>query len=69
MSNYTKGRSFEYAIKKLFVDDGYTVTRAAGSKGPWDLVAIKPGKSVWLTVLVQCKLNQTKEPPVATFNS
>lgn len=41
MTNYQKGKRVEDQVKHLFEKDGWTVTRAAASKGPHDLVAIK----------------------------
>jgi len=43
--NYTAGRSYEYKAKKVLEREGYTVTRAAGSHGKWDLIAVKEGSS------------------------
>ena len=39
MSTATKGRRAEWKARKLLEAAGYTVTRAAGSKGAADLVA------------------------------
>lgn len=39
MSNYSKGRAFEYRAQKLLEAAGYQTTRAAGSKGVVDVVA------------------------------
>jgi len=53
-TKYEKGRGFEaYIIKKLR-EAGYYTTRSAGSKGVFDVVAIKNGV-VWG---VQCKASQ-----------
>lgn len=38
-SNYRRGVRAEYRIKKLLESTGYTVIRAAGSHGHFDLVA------------------------------
>lgn len=52
-SNYNKGRSFEYRVKKMYEAAGWFVIRAAGSKGVADLVAIAPeGKEIHF---IQCK--------------
>lgn len=53
MSNYRKGRRFEYRVRNLFKDHGFVVIRAAQSK-PIDLVCLKNGKSV----IVECKVNK-----------
>jgi Holliday junction resolvase len=39
--NYVNGRATEYRAKKELEKDGYTVIRAAGSHGPWDLIAMQ----------------------------
>lgn len=53
MTNYEKGRRFEYRVRDLFRDHGFFVIRAAQSK-PVDLVCVKNGK----TILVECKTNK-----------
>lgn len=40
--NYVNGRSYEYKAMTLLTSQGYQVIRAAGSHGPWDLIATKP---------------------------
>jgi Holliday junction resolvase len=39
MSTATKGRRAEHRARNILRDAGYQVTRAAGSKGPADLIA------------------------------
>lgn len=58
MTNYRNGADLERAAKHLLEDNGYFVVKAAGSKGPADLVAIKPGE----TLIVQCKLDGYLRP-------
>jgi len=53
MTNYEKGRRFEYRVRDLFKKHGFVVVRAAQSK-PVDLVCLKDGKSI----LVECKTNK-----------
>ena len=53
MTNYEKGRRFEYRVRDLFQKHGFLVVRAAQSK-PIDLVCLKNGKSI----LVECKTNK-----------
>lgn len=53
--HYLRGRAFEYQIKKLLQDNGFTVTRAAGSHSPFDLIAVKPGKEIWFSCFLQLK--------------
>ena len=45
MGNYKRGYRAELAARKEMETQGYTVLRAAGSKGPFDLVAFT-GKTV-----------------------
>ena len=64
MTNYSRGAAFERKVKKVYEEKGYTVVRAAGSKGPIDLVAIYDPK--WAcqecgmveTTFIQCKLQK-----------
>ena len=58
--NYQSGRSFEYRVKKYFEKQGYYVMRSAGSKSPFDLIAIETnytkGKLISTHILlIQCK--------------
>ena len=41
MTNYSKGRDFEYKVMHRFEEAGYTVFRTAGSHGIADVIAIK----------------------------
>ena len=50
---YKKGYVFERQVMEKLIKDGYFVIRAAGSHGPFDLVAIR-GFDV---KGIQCKLN------------
>jgi len=52
-ANYRRGADLERAAKHYLEDNGYYVIKSAGSKGIADLVAIKPGE----TLYVQCKLD------------
>lgn len=52
-SNYAKGRRFEWKVRDLLRDRGYTVYRAYGSKGILDLIAVKGEKVLG----IQCKNN------------
>jgi len=54
MSQYRKGRRFEYYIKQLYKSNGWVVIRCAASK-PVDLIAFKQG----LVHIIECK---TKMP-------
>ncbi len=39
-ARYRRGAEYERRARKALEAAGYTVVRAAGSKGPWDLVAV-----------------------------
>ena len=53
MTQYSDGRKLEYAAAADLRANGYVVMRTAGSHGPADLIAIKPGELLF----VQCKLD------------
>lgn len=54
-NHYAHGATFERTVRTSLEEDGYSVLRAAGSKGDSkiDLMAIKPGQILF----VQAKLN------------
>jgi Holliday junction resolvase len=52
MTRYAVGATFERKVKKELESRAWSVTRAAGSHGMWDLVAIAPGPTV---AYIQCK--------------
>lgn len=58
--HYGTGRRFEWKTRDDLADNGYVVTRAAGSKGnsKIDLVAMKPGQLLF----VQCKAGGSIPP-------
>lgn len=58
MNAKAKGSRRERQSKALLEASGYTVTKAGGSLGAWDLVAI----SATDFVLVQCKSNRPPSP-------
>lgn len=53
--NYNRGRAFEYRVKKHLEKKGYFVVRSAGSKSPFDLVAISRRVRYPDIMLIQCK--------------
>jgi Holliday junction resolvase len=55
MTNYKKGRAFEYRVKHFLERAGFVCLRTAGSHGFCDLIAIKPDT----VQFIQCK---TKRP-------
>jgi len=38
---YIRGRAYEYKAKRVLEEQGYTVIRASGSHGKWDLMAVQ----------------------------
>jgi Holliday junction resolvase len=58
MTNYRRGRAFEYEAKKLLEDEGYCVCRTAGSHSPFDLIAL----SRLEVKCIQCKYAKSKKP-------
>ena len=43
--NYCSGRAFEWAYRKWLLEQGWSVLRSAGSKGPFDLVYWKSNET------------------------
>ena len=58
MNAKRKGSRNEHRSRRLLEAAGYSVTRAAGSLGAWDLI----GVSGTDFVLVQCKSNRPPSP-------
>jgi len=52
-SPYRKGARYEYHVRDLLREDGYLVARTAGSRGPFDLIAIHPEKREILLIQVK----------------
>ena len=50
MSGYSDGRRVEYAVVHDLRANGYHVTRAASSKGAADVIAIKEGEILFVSV-------------------
>lgn len=57
-SNYRAGSDLERAAKHVLEAEGWFVVRAAGSKGPVDLVAMGNGQ----VLLIQCKTSGYMSP-------
>ena len=56
MTNYSRGRTFEYEVMRMCEKAGYNVTRASGSHGQADLIAIRALDNKQSDVLfIQCK--------------
>ena len=49
-SGYHLGRAVEYRVADRLRADGYEIQRAASSKGIADLIAIKPGQVLFISV-------------------
>jgi Holliday junction resolvase len=60
--NYQRGRAFEYKVKKHYESLGWFVVRAAGSKGPADLLAVPGWDDPAIGVMtIQCKTRRPTE--------
>lgn len=59
MSNGKRGRRKEYQVRDILIAEGYLVTRAAASKGAFDLIAI-PTRQVARKELHEVRLIQVK---------
>lgn len=56
---YTKGRTYEWDVKKRLQKDGYIVVRSSGSHSPFDLVAVNEKE----IILIQCKRSRVFSAP------
>lgn len=50
VNNAQQGRRIEWLVRDDLAANGYTVMRAAGSKGAVDLFAVKPGQALFVQV-------------------
>lgn len=57
MTNYVAGRAFEYVVRDYFKKNGFDCRRIAGSKGPYDLVAMSQSG----LYAIQCKKAKTNQ--------
>lgn len=57
-----RGVSSEQAARKLLERDGWLVVRSAGSKGPFDLIALKQREHVTLVRCIQVKRGAADYP-------
>jgi Holliday junction resolvase len=55
VTNYHRGANRERQLAKQLEDEGWSVTRSAGSRSPHDLVAIRPAKLFGGTVTGVCE--------------
>lgn len=58
---YKNGTKLEYDVLTFLRANGYLCTRSPGSKGPYDVVAIKAGE----VLLIQCKRSSPYLEPAA----
>lgn len=61
MNSKAKGSRIERKARDVLLAEGYAVTRAAGSLGNWDLVAVPLGEQEF-TRLIQVKSNRPPRP-------
>lgn len=61
-NRYLSGRRAEWLLKKKLEADGAHVTRSAGSKGKWDLIAVYPGGCCFLIQVKSLKHGVSHEP-------
>ncbi len=61
MTNYSRGADFERKVQAGLAAAGYFAVRAAGSRGPVDVLAVRKG----VVLLVQCKLKLGRMSPEA----
>jgi Holliday junction resolvase len=59
-THYRRGADLERGVAARLVDSGWWVIRAAGSKGPVDLLALKAGRP---PRLIQCKTDRRTMRP------
>ncbi len=75
MTQYEKGRRYEWKIRDEYRKKGYLVIRSAGSKSAFDLVAIKRDQYEWReghgseVLLIQCKTGKSAEREKAKLQS
>ena len=63
MSNYRSGRDAEYAARQILKERGFFVVRSAGSKTPFDLIALSSEDLIFLQV------KRSTTPPSAKWVS
>lgn len=65
VDRYEKGVRYEREIMKLFADNGYEVSRTAGSHSMFDTIAVKKTHSneyiTYICVLMQQKVKKVKK--------
>lgn len=55
MTNYERGRRYEYKSIRLLEASGYECTRSAGSKGVADVIAVGKDAVLFVQIKVDCK--------------
>lgn len=66
-TRYKLGRDFEYRIRDIFKAKGFLVLRAAQSRGPADLVAIKIGRAYLIQCKKTCPVSQREAEPLVAL--
>lgn len=61
MTNYNIGRSAEWKARRALEKRGYLVLRSAGSRGPFDLVALHPDGVLCVQVKRKSELSLTEQ--------
>jgi len=64
MKSYLKGYNRELLARKILTATGYQVIRSAGSKGPWDLIAIDDSE----VLLIQVRSRKLPVSKQADYN-
>lgn len=67
MSRYRIGARAEYKLKHELERRGWSVTRAAGSHGKWDLIAVRKRNGGLDILLIQVKRNRPPKKPIISF--
>lgn len=65
MTNYERGRQYEYKTMRFYEAMGYVCTRTAGSHGPWDVVCVSGGSIVLAQVKFGCDPTSSERESLA----
>jgi len=62
VTNYEKGRAWEYAVSDMLFSKGWTIIRSAGSHTAVDLIAGRylEASNQRRVIVIQCKVGQSK---------
>ena len=67
MTNYQRGRYYEYRSEKILEAAGYHTTRAAGSHGVWDVCGFSAGGICLVQVKYNCNITASEREQFALF--